>query len=103
VVTPIPRHFGDPDFDDAARKALGTSQQLVASTVSCLHELGVAKMDCDAIGDATANVILTVADTRRADLIVLSTHGVNRLQSILLGSVSMTVAQRAQCPVLLVK
>ena len=65
--------------------------------------MGVAKTDCDAIGGAAADVILTVANTRQADLIVLGAHGLNRLQSILLGSVSMTVAQRAACPVLVVK
>jgi nucleotide-binding universal stress UspA family protein len=103
VFTPIPKHFGEPNFDEAVQKALGESRQMVEDATRRLQELGVARTDCDVIGDAAADVILTVADTRRADLIVLGAHGVNRLQSILLGSVSMTVAQRAQCPVLLVK
>jgi len=101
--TPIPHRLGEPNFEEAARQALGASQQLVESTVSRLHELGVAKTDCDAIGGAAADVILTVANTRQADLIVLGAHDLNRLQNILRGSVSLTVAQRAQCPVLLVK
>ncbi len=101
--SPIPRRLGEPNFDEAARKALGESRQLVEGTASRLHELGTAKTDCDVIGGAAAEVILTAAQTRQVDLIVLGAHGLNRLQSILLGSVSMTVAQRAPCPVLVVK
>ena len=86
--SPIANRLGEPNFEEAARKALGESRQLVESTASRLHELGVAKTDCDVMGGAAADVILTVAQTRQADLIVLGAHGLNRLQSILLGSAS---------------
>jgi nucleotide-binding universal stress UspA family protein len=48
-------------------------------------------------------VILGIAETRHIDLIVIGARGLSTWQGILLGSVSMAVAQRAECPVLVVK
>ena len=50
-----------------------------------------------------AEAILTVAETRRADLIVLGTRGFSSLQGLLLGSVSQKVIHHADCPVMVVR
>ncbi len=49
-----------------------------------------------------AEAILTVAETRRADLIVMGTRGRSALQGLLLGSVSQKVIRHAHCPVMVV-
>jgi len=51
----------------------------------------------------TTQVILETATSSGADLIVLGSRGLTGVQSLLLGGVSYGVAQRAPCPVLLVK
>lgn len=103
VFTPISSDLGSPNFDQVARKALEKSRQLVDNATTTLHDLGVTRTESDVIAGEAADVILTLADTRSVDLIVLGARGLNRLQSILLGSVSLTVAQRAHCRVLIVK
>jgi nucleotide-binding universal stress UspA family protein len=48
-------------------------------------------------------VILTVAETRQVDLIVMGARGLNPLQTLLLGSVSQAVIHHARCPVTVVR
>ena len=47
--------------------------------------------------------IVTFANEKGFDCIVIGSRGLNNLQSFLLGSVSHKVAKRAECPVLIVK
>jgi nucleotide-binding universal stress UspA family protein len=49
-----------------------------------------------------ASAILRVAQEDQYDLIVLGSRGRGQISGLLLGSVSSVVAQRAQCPVLIV-
>ncbi len=50
-----------------------------------------------------ATVIVEEACTRRADLVVIGTHGHTGLKHLLLGSIAERVVQKAPCPVLTVK
>ncbi|MCB0194015.1 MAG: universal stress protein [Anaerolineae bacterium] len=51
----------------------------------------------------SAKAILSVAETRHADLIIMGTHGRGSLQGFLLGSVSQKVIHHAHCPVMVVR
>ncbi|MER3458879.1 MAG: universal stress protein, partial [Chloroflexota bacterium] len=44
-----------------------------------------------------------VAEVRKPDLIVVGARGLGTWRGLILGSVSMAVTQRAECPVLVVK
>jgi nucleotide-binding universal stress UspA family protein len=50
-----------------------------------------------------ADVILDYAETERADLIVMGTHGRRGIRQLLLGSVAQEVMRRASVPVLVVR
>ena len=50
-----------------------------------------------------ADAIVRVAQDRKADLIVMGTHGRTGLQHVLLGSVAEKVVRLAPCPVLTVR
>ena len=50
-----------------------------------------------------ATVIVDEAESQRADLIVIGTHGHTGLKHLLLGSIAERVVQKAPCPVLTVK
>ena len=50
-----------------------------------------------------AEAILRVARTRKADLIVIGTHGYSALKGLLLGSVGQKVLHQAHCPVMVVR
>jgi nucleotide-binding universal stress UspA family protein len=53
-------------------------------------------------GDA-AEEIIKAADSERADVIVLGTHGATGLTRLLMGSVAERVMRKAPCPVLTVR
>ena len=99
----ISANLGEPYFDEAIRKTLDETTALVEKTAQRLREQGVFEIETDVIGGSPGEVILTVAETRHVDLVVMGARGLNTLQSILLGSVSQAVIQHARCPVTVVR
>lgn len=76
------------------------------------HELERRQQEVEALGlavrrkilvGAPAEIIVEEAQTERADLIVMGTHGRTGLTHVLLGSVAEAVIQKAPCPVLAVQ
>lgn len=99
----IPFRLGEPFYSEALTAALQKAQSLVEGVAARLRELGVTNVDTDILEGPASGAILRVAETRKPDLIVLGARGLGTWQGILLGSVSMAVTQRAECPVLVVK
>ena len=48
-------------------------------------------------------IIVEFANKQNYDILVIGSRGLNALQEMVLGSVSLKVVKRAQCPVLIVK
>jgi nucleotide-binding universal stress UspA family protein len=67
-----------------------------------LAELGIAAKTMDGIGDP-GNMIVKLAETQGADLIVVGTHTANAFTRLFGGSVSDTVKHHAPCDVLVVR
>jgi nucleotide-binding universal stress UspA family protein len=76
--------------------------EMVAQETSLLKEKGV-----DAEGECTVGIpaveIVRAVQEKKADLVVMGTHGRRGLSHILLGSTAERVIQRVACPVLTVK
>ncbi len=68
-----------------------------------LRGLGIAGVDTTVVEGPAVNVIVGVAESRRPDVLVLGARGWGTWQGPGLGSVSMAVLQRAECPVMVVK
>jgi universal stress protein A len=84
-----------------------TANYCSPETEAELHSLRPADPSVDvehrlAEGDA-ATVILETADSSKADLIVVGTHGRTGLSRILMGSVAEEIVRGAVCPVVTVK
>lgn len=101
--TPVPGFLGEPDYSRALYKTLEEANALVTQTAERLRALGAENVATEVIEGPPGNMILSVAETRQPDLIVLGARGLSAWQGIILGSVSMAVTQRAECPVLVVK
>ena len=101
--TPVPAYRGEPNYSRALYETLDEAKTLVENAAARLRELGVIDVETDTIEGPAGNAILGVAETRKPDLIVIGARGLSTWQGILLGSVSTTVTQRAECPVLVVK
>lgn len=57
----------------------------------------------DLLEGPAADAVLSVAGTRKADLIVLGTRGMGTLKGVIFGSVSNKVMHYAPCPVMVVR
>ena len=62
------------------------------------HQLGGVSFEGPA-----ADAVLSVAEVRKADLIVLGTRGMGSLKGVIFGSVSNKVMHYAPCPVMVVR
>ena len=95
-----------PDVGDLATQVLEDQRRqlegLVADAEGELRESGFATEGRIEVGDPR-EVLVAQAESERADLIVLGSHGRTGLTKLMLGSVSSHVVTHAPCSVLVVK
>lgn len=101
--TPASAHPNEPHPGRPSHRTLDEARVLVANAARRLREMGVQNVDAEVMEGPAANVILGVAESRKLDLIVIGARGSSTWQGNMLGGVSMAVALRAECPVLVVK
>ena len=92
--------LGTPQYEHLleARSAIG--QQILESTRAQVTK--DIPVETQLIEGPAASAILRVAVEDACDMIVMGSRGHGQLAGMLLGSVSNAVAQRANCPVLIV-
>lgn len=100
---PVPEILGEPNYSRAFYETFEEVNALVEDTAGRLHDMGVAEVETEVIEGPAVNAILGVAETRKPDIIVMGARGLSTWQGLLMGSVSLSVIQRAECPVLVVK
>jgi nucleotide-binding universal stress UspA family protein len=82
---------GIPEFESSLEK---TKFQLLNAGI---------KVESDLVLGSPAEKIIEIAETKRADMIVLGAKGLRATLGILLGGVAQQVVEYAHCPVLLVR
>ena len=99
---PLPSYLGDPVFQKAITKRLSHSEEILHSG---LQEIGQVpgRVKTEILEGPPAEAILSVAETRNMDLIIMGTRGLGMLAGMLVGSQSQKVVAHAGCPVLLVR
>jgi nucleotide-binding universal stress UspA family protein len=92
--------LGTPQYEHllAARTLIG--QQLLAAARTQVGD--AAPVEIQLVEGPAAPAILRIATDEGCDMIVMGSRGHGQLSGLLLGSVSSVVAQRAECPVLIV-
>jgi nucleotide-binding universal stress UspA family protein len=101
--TPVP---GNCEHQNVHRSLYETPEEahcLVESVAQRLLDLGANQIETEVVEGPAANVIIGAAESYSPDMIVIGARGTSTWQGLLLGSVSMLVTQRADCPVLIVK
>ena len=103
----IPQHMVYSKGGAAAAEVYDMDQEKVASqsllddSARYLANGGVGpQIDSRIIGGDPADLILSVAEDKDIDLIIVGSRGLNATQRLLIGSVSTKVATHAHCAVL---
>jgi nucleotide-binding universal stress UspA family protein len=90
-------------WDDLERGQRTTAQRQLSRLVAAAKTAGVRASGVVLDIGVTHEQIVRFARARRADLIVMGTHGRSGLTRALLGSVASRVLATARCPVLTVR
>lgn len=80
----------------------GEGEKILSLTRQLIEDASVQRDETLVEGPA-AEAILSVAQARKADLIVVGTRGMGAVKGLLFGSVATKVSQQASCPVLVVR
>jgi nucleotide-binding universal stress UspA family protein len=100
---PVPAFLGEPYYSAAVYSTLDEAETLANDMAERLRQAGVAEVEAVFVAGPATEVILDVAQAREPDLIVIGARGLGTWRGFFLGSVSTSVAQRAEVPVLVVK
>jgi nucleotide-binding universal stress UspA family protein len=90
------------DPTDAQVEVVQEAGSYLAAVADRLGEHGITRVVRSVWYSSPAKAIVEAARRRRANLIVMSTHGRRGLQRILRGSVAESVLRRTRTPILLV-
>jgi len=93
------RDYKEYDKLLAQRKAVGLD--IFSQARKNIESLSI-EIENDLLEGPAAEAIISVAKSRKTDLIVLGTRGMGSIKGLLLDSVSTKVTQQATCPVMVV-
>jgi nucleotide-binding universal stress UspA family protein len=99
---PIPAYLGEPNLQHAISARMEEAEVILNEALAAVGETP-RQAATEVLEGSAAEAILSVAKTRRNDLIVIGSRGRGQLAALLLGSQSNKVIQHADCPVLVVR
>ena len=99
---PIPKYMGDSNREDIIARRMVEAEEILRPAIDIIGDIP-GTLSTDILEGPPAEVIITLAETRKIDLIVMGTRGLGRMSGFLFGSQSQKVAANANCPVMLVR
>ncbi len=104
LAVPVPGAMDLPPLSaaDVVKRLEEDARKGLDAALARLRQDGLELDGVVELGDAR-DVLVSVAEEAKADLIVVGTHGRRGLKRALLGSVAESVVRTAPCPVLVVR
>lgn len=93
-----------PEYYEEVEKAMRASAEgIVKKAVEKLATVKDLEINSEILAGSPKRVIIEIADSWEADLIVVGSRGLGAWSRLLLGSVSLAIASHAHCSVLIVR
>lgn len=103
VFAKVPDYVGSPQREEVIAQMMAEAQRMVEMAAEQARACNIDKVGVEVLEGSPAESILSVAETRRCDCIVVGSRGRGEMAGLLLGSVSDRLAHYARVPVLIVK
>jgi len=95
--------FDQATLDDLEKKSSMSAVEMMEKQLTMFPEAKSIEVETDVKKGVPYEQILAEQNEKKADLIVMSSHGKTGLLDYLLGSVADKVLKAATCPVLLIR
>src|ERR1700687_1945885 len=89
-------------YDDVCRRLRAETEEKLRQFAK-RHARTEIQPQCVVQDGSVTDLILSLAEARAVNLIVMGTHGLRGIDRLMLGSVTERVLRRARCPVLAVR
>lgn len=89
-------------YDNLLARRKGKGERVLDAGAKLLTD-AVFPVERDLLEGPAADALISVARTRKADLIIMGTRGMGAVKGLILGSVATKVSHHAPCPVLVVR
>jgi len=98
----IPPYLGEPNMQYAIDARIEESNKIMEAAIKVVGDLP-CEIHTEFLEASPAEAIISVANTRHSDVIVIGSRGLGTLAGLLLGSTSQKIVAHAPCPVLIVR
>jgi nucleotide-binding universal stress UspA family protein len=98
--TTLPDFIPESKFIDEATKE---AERHFAAVIKDLTGKGIKVSSSVEVGDDVASAILETVEREKADMVVISTHGLTGWHPLVFGSIAEKVMKLVSCPVLLLR
>ncbi len=103
VFPKVPDYLGSPHYDEIVGRLAAEAQKTAEMAAEQARACNIEKVRVEVLQGSPAECILSVAETRKCDCIIVGSRGLGEMAGLLLGSVSDRLAHHAKVPVLIVK
>lgn len=99
---PVPKYLGEPLLQQAISARIQEADQIIQAALAEVDDIP-GMLHTEVLEGPPAETILSVAEVRGVDLIIMGVRGLGRIAGLVVGSQSQKVVANAACPVLLVR
>jgi len=103
VFSKVPEYLGSPQREEVVARMTAEARRMAEMAAEQARACNIEKVYVEVLEGSPAESILSVAETRGCDCIVVGSRGRGEMAGLLLGSVSDRLAHYARVPVLIVK